>query len=446
MKYLNLIAVCLFGSLQLSGCNQSDAATDTPTPPTIPDADATDPGKLGWMQGFPPAEEALIMQPESNYFSFPKSRWSVCHLRELLPTKAISRGLGAPSQLDYALDDKIDALRFTPLNSDSSMSWAESLKANYTDGLLVLHKGKIVYEYYSGCLTEGGQHAVMSMTKSLTGLLAQILIAEGKLDETAQVSTLIPELANSAFGDATVRQVMDMTTGVRFSENYADPNADIWIYSKAASPLPKPEDYDGPNGYFDYLTTTVKESEHGSRFGYKTINADTLGWILAKVANKNVAELIAERLWQPIGAEQDAYITVDAKGTPFAGGGISAGLRDFGRLGQLLLERGQFQGRQIFPAEVVDRIEQGGDKTLFANAGYTTLPGASYAGMWWVLHNDHGAYAARGVYGQTLYIDPTAEMVLVRFASHYTPANPQIDPTSLPAYAALADYLMQSNP
>ncbi|MCD8547573.1 MAG: serine hydrolase [Aeromonadaceae bacterium] len=223
MKYLNLIAVCLFGSLQLSGCNQSDAATDTPTPPTIPDADATDPGKLGWMQGFPPAEEALIMQPESNYFSFPKSRWSVCHLRELLPTKAISRGLGAPSQLDYALDDKIDALRFTPLNSDSSMSWAESLKANYTDGLLVLHKGKIVYEYYSGCLTEGGQHAVMSMTKSLTGLLAQILIAEGKLDETAQVSTLIPELANSAFGDATVRQVMDMTTGVRFSENYADP-------------------------------------------------------------------------------------------------------------------------------------------------------------------------------------------------------------------------------
>lgn len=445
MRYYPVLALFLAGSPLLSGCNQSEAA-DAPPVVQIPAADTTDPVAMGWMQGSPPPPEKLIMQPDSNFFSFPKLRWSVCHLRELLPTKQIQRGLGAPSTLEYALDAKIDNLSFTPMFSDQPMTWAASLKANYTDGVVILHKGKVVYEKFTGCLNASGQHAVMSMTKSLTGLLAQVLIDEGKLDETAQVSTVVPELANSGFGDATVRQVMDMTTGVRFSENYADPNADIWIYSKAASPLPKPEGYEGPDGYFDYLTTTVKTSEHGAAFGYKTINADALGWIISRVTGKPVEQLISERLWKPLATEQDAYITVDAKGTAFAGGGISAGLRDMARFGQLMLNRGQWQGQQLFPSSVVERIEQGGDPALLTAAGYKTLPGASYSGMWWVLHNADGAYTARGVYGQALYVDPKAQMVIARFGSHPTAGNAANDPTSLPAYQAVADYLMRVNP
>jgi CubicO group peptidase (beta-lactamase class C family) len=445
MRYPYLVALMLAGTPLLNGCNQSEAA-DAPPVVQKPDADSTDPVSLGWMQGSPPPPEKLIMQPDSNYFSFPKLRWSVCHLRELLPTKPISRGLGAPSTLEFALDAKIDNLSFTPMFSDQPMTWAAALKANYTDGVVILHKGKVVYEKFTGCLNANGQHAAMSMTKSLTGLLAQTLIDEGKLDETAQVSTVVPELANSGFADATVRQVMDMTTGVRFSENYADPNADIWIYSQAASPLPKAEGYEGPDGYFDYLTTTVKASEHGVAFGYKTINADTLGWIISRVTGKPVEQLIAERIWTPLGSEQDAYITVDAKGTAFAGGGISAGLRDIARFGQLMLNRGQWQGQQLFPASVVERIEQGGDPALLTAAGYKTLPGASYSTMWWVLHNADGAYTARGVYGQALYIDPKAQMVIARFGSHPTAGNAANDPTSLPAYQAVADYLMSVNP
>ena len=282
----------------------------------------------------------------------------------------------------------------------------------------------------------------MSMTKSLTGLLAEVLVAEGKLDDEATVDSLVPELKNSAFGSATVRQVMDMTTALDYSEDYADPEADIWQYSAAASPLPKPSDYSGPEGYFEYLQTVEQNGDHGDAFGYRTVNSDALGWIIARVSGKSVANLLSERLWNPLGTEQDAYMTIDAKGTPFAGGGLSAGLRDLGRIGLLMLNKGKYKNRQLFPESVVNAIQAGGDKKAFAKAGYTTLPGGSYRSMWWIFNNANGAYAARGVHGQTIYIDPTANMVLVRFASFPNASNSKIDPTSLPLYQAVADYLM----
>ena len=411
-------------------------------------AQESDPKVMGWMQGSPPPEDKIITQPDSVYFSFPRLRWSVCHLREFLPTEQISRGLEAPVPLPYLAPaefadarQEVDALTFTPQNSTQPMTWEDSLYANYTDGMLIMHKGKVVYERYFGCLEEDGKHAVMSMTKSVTGLLAQIMVAEGTLDDTLLVRDVIPEIGNSAFATATVRQVMDMTTGVKYSENYSDPNADIWVYSRAASPLPKPADYEGPNGYWEYLQQVQPEGRHGDEFHYKTINSDMLGWIISRVSGKSVTELASERLWSRMGAEQDAYQTVDGKGVPFAGGGITAGMRDLGRLGQLMLNRGEINGERLFPAEVVDKISAGGDRSKFGD-GFPTFGPGSYTSQWWVLHNEHGAYAARGVHGQTIYVDPTAEMVLVRFASYPRAQNGFIDPTSLPAYQAVAEYLM----
>src|SRR5699024_9578498 len=132
---------------------------------------------------------------------------------------------------------QINEIRFKPWDADTTMSWEESLWKNYTDGIVVLHEGKIVYERYFGCLTESGKHAAMSVTKSFTGTLASMLVAEGKLDPAAKVATIIPELKNSAFGDATVRQVMNMTTSLQYSEDYANPDAQIWTYAKASNPL-----------------------------------------------------------------------------------------------------------------------------------------------------------------------------------------------------------------
>jgi hypothetical protein len=407
----------------------------------------SDPRVMGWMEGFPPPPDRLITQPDSNYFSFPKLRWSVCHLREFLPTEEISRGLGSPLPLDYPspaefaqIVREIDALTFTRMNADEQMTWEESLFANYTDGMLIIHKGRVVYERYFGCLEKDGKHAIMSMTKSITGLLGEIFVQEGVLDDTLLVRDVIPEIGESAFASATIRQVMDMTTGVQYSEDYSDPNADIWLYSRAASPLPKPEGYDGPDGYWEYLQQVKPEGNHGDAFHYKTINSDMLGWIISRVTGKAVTELASERLWRPMGAEQDAYQTVDGKGVPFAGGGVTAGLRDLKRLGLLMLNEGEINGRRLFPAEMVEKIAAGGDPSKFA--GFPTIPNGSYTSQWWVFHNDHGAYAARGVHGQTIYVDPTAEMVLVRLASFPQAQNGFIDPTSLPAYQAVADFLM----
>lgn len=408
-------------------------------------AEQSDPRTLGWMQGFPPADDKIIRFSDSDYFSFPKSRWTVCHFRQLMPTTNVSRGLGAPAKLERRIDPAIDTLSFRPLGAEQDMTWLDALSANYTDGIVVLHKGAVVYERYAGCLDEAGQHGAMSVTKSLTGLLGEMLVADGTLDENARVASIVPELAQSAFGDATVRQVLDMTTGLRYSEDYADPNADVWIYSAAGNPLPKPEGYTGPRSYFDYLKTVVKEGEHGPAFGYKTINSDALGWIIARVSGKSVAQLLSERIWSRMGAEQDAYYTVDSTGTPFAGGGLNAGLRDMARIGQLLLDGGMAAGQSLIPQKAIDSIRAGGDKAAFEKAGYALLKGWSYRAMWWVSHNANGAFMARGVHGQAIYIDPTADMVIARFASHPVAGNAANDPTSLPAYEALARYLMEKS-
>ena len=140
--------------------------------------------------------------------------------------------------------------------------------------------------------------------------------------------------------------------------------------------------------------------------------------------------------------EQDAYYQIDGKGIPFAGGGISLGLRDMARFGDLIRNQGRWRGAQIFPVAATKDIAKGGSLDAFAKSGHDELPGWSYRDMWWNTMNADGAYAARGVHGQTIYIDPKAEMVLVRFASHPVAANATNDPTSLPAYQAVANYLM----
>ena len=425
-------------TLALGLASMSSHAENTPLT-----AQQSDPQVMGWMQGFPPPDDKLITQPQSNFFSFPKLRWTVCHIRELMPTTEVSRGIGAPSKLDYALDKNIDAITFTPTGSKRKMTWRQSLDANYTDGIMVMHHGKVVYERQNGCLNELGNHAAMSMTKSLTGLLAETLVIEGKLDDKALVGSIIPELKNSGFGDATVRQVMDMTTALDYSEDYADPDADIWTYSAAASPLPKDKDYTGPNGYFEYLQTVKKKGTHGVEFNYRTINSDALGWIISRTTGKAVDDLLSERIWQKMGAEQSAYMTIDSKGTPFAGGGVSAGLHDMARSGSLMLNKGELNGQRLFPAAVVDSIEAGGDKKAFATAGYNQLKNGSYKSMWWLFNNPTPIYAARGVHGQTIYVDPAADMIIVRFASYPEASNGKIDPTSLPAYSALANYLIK---
>lgn len=402
---------------------------------------SSDPGKLGWMQGAPPPPDRIVRFADGSYFAFPQWRWTVCHFQQLMPTSPVSRGLGAPRPLPRAERPDIELIGFLPTGASAPISFGEAFERNFTDGLVILHQGRIVYERYAGCLADTGRHGAMSVTKSLTGLLAEILIAEGTLDETRRANSYVPELAGSAFGDATVRQVLDMTTGLRFSEDYSDPAADIWKHGAAGNPLPKPADYVGPRSYFEFLASVAKEGVHGQAFGYKTVNTDAMGWILSRVTGRPLNELLADRVWSRIGAELEAFYTVNSIGTPFAGGGLNAGLRDLARIGQLFLDGGKVDGIAVVPEAALASIARGGSKSAFAAAGYAQLAGWSYRSMWWVTHNPNGAFMARGVHGQSLYIDPVARVVIARFASHPQAGNAANDPTTLPLYQAVVEHL-----
>jgi CubicO group peptidase (beta-lactamase class C family) len=323
------------------------------------------------------------------------------------------------------------------------MTWKESLEKNYTDGILILHKGNIIYEKYFGELKPEGVHAAMSVSKTFTGTLGALLVEEGVLDENKTGAEYIPELKNSAFGDATIRQILDMTTGLKYSEDYSDPSAEIWSFSAAGNPFPKPDSYSGPANYYDYLVTVQKEGEHGDLFSYKTINTDAMGWIISRVSGKSIPELLSERIWKPLGTHVDGYYQIDGAGIAFAGGGFSANMRDMAMFGEMIRRKGMFNRQQILPAGLIEDIMNGGSQEDFSQSVYgESLKNWSYRNMWWITHNKHGAFAARGVHGQTIYIDPAAEMVIVRFASHPEAKNSKIDPTTLPAFEAVAQYLI----
>jgi len=410
--------------------------------PSFADARATDPVALGWMTGSPPPASKIVRFADGSFYKFPQTRWAFSHMRELVPTVAVPRGAGPPSALPRAERRDLDAVTFTPIGGSTPMTWAAAFDANYTDGIVVLHRGRIVYERYGGALTPERQHIAFSVTKSFVATLAGILMAEGKLDERATVGSYLPELQRSAFGDATIRQLLDMTTGLDYSEDYADENSPVWNLGRAVGFLPSPPNYRRPATTYAYLASLTKASAHGERFAYKTPNTDALAWVLRKVTGRSLADLLRERVFARLGAEQDAYFLVDGVGVEFAGGGLHLSLRDLARFGELMRLGGRFNGAQIVPKAFLDDVMRGGDRARFAGAGYKMLPGWSYRSMWWVSHNDHGAFAARGIHGQAVYVDPAAEMVIARFASHPLGANANMDPTSLPAFDAVARWLM----
>ena len=227
-----------------------------------------------------------------------------------------------------------------------------------------------------------------------------------------------------------------------------EPEAEVWQHVRAGGFFPQPPGYTGPQGFYGFLRTLRKEGLHGENFYYKTVSTDVLGWLIRRVTQRSLGEVLSERLWQPLGCEEDACLLVDAEGTEFAGGGLNPALRDMARFGECLRLGGRFNGRQVVPQAVVEGIAQAGAGAAlvraFKTAGPPTLPGGAYRSMWWMINNAHGAFAARGVHGQAIYIDPKAEMVVARFGSHPLAANVNFDPTSLPAFHALALHLSRA--
>lgn len=403
--------------------------------PQLPAPESVNLDRLGYMSTFPPEPAQRITL--ANSYQYPQLRWVVQHLRELQPTHNIRRGPGPASPLPA--DPKplgqvsFEDAKGQPLTIDE---WARS---TYTDALVVLHKGRVVYERYDNQMTPHSPHLLFSVTKSFTGLLAAQLVQEGKLDPAALVTAYVPELTGSAWGDMTVRQVMDMTGAVRFREVYTDPSTEIFGYSWASGLLPRPAGYQGPTTVYDFLKTLKKEGEHGEGFVYRTVHSEVLGWLVSRVTGQHWAELMSQRIWQKLGMEEDAYVMVDSVGTPLQGAGLNATARDLARVGEMLRLGGTFNGQKVFDQAVVDDTARGGDREKFKFQGLQAArPGYSYRNQWWVLHNADGAYEAAGVHGQFIHINPAAEMVVVKLSSHPVAGAAFTHPTTLKAWAALA--------
>lgn len=438
------MVVCMISIFAQTDNTTTEESQNTATQ-TVLNAEESNPNKMGWMQGFPPPKDKILSAKDGSFFNFPALRYSVNHMREFFPSRRVLSAKDDYYTLRTKHDKEIESIVFTPWNSETPMNWQEFLDANYTDGIIILHKGKIVYETYPAGLTPDGIHTAMSVSKSFAGTIASILIAEGQIDPNKFISYYVPELTESAFGDATVQQVLDMTTSVDYTEDYTNPNAGVWKYAESGNPF-RPDNYTGPYDYYEYLATLKKipGQEHGEKFEYKTVNTEVIGWVISKVTNKSITELISEKIWVPMGAKYDGYYLVDPAGIAYAGGGFSLNLNDMAIFGEMIRNHGKLGRYEVISKEAVEEFSSGGDPELFAKGGeYPLLKGWSYHNFWWITNNEHKAFMARGVHGQAIYIDPVAEMVIVRFASNPLSSNKYIDPVSIPAYEAIADYLME---
>lgn len=402
------------------------------------DGRASDPRKLGWMCGAPPPADKRINREGDNFLEFPQRRWSLSHMREFLATVNVSRGEARPSPLDRsekAAD--IDAITFVQPN-ERSRRFDEALFDTYTDGIVVLHRGRIVYERYFGALQPHLPHSCQSVTKSYAGTLAAAFVHEGVLDEGKVIPYYLPELRGTAWEDATLRQVMDMQTGLAYTGDYTDEHSGVRAFGRAVGYRWRPPGYVGPQTLCDYLRTIRKEGAHGERFSYKCVDTEVMAWVMARATGRSFAQLLHERLWAPLGCEENAYIVVDSGGMPMVCGGLSSTLRDLARFGELMRREGEWNGKQLIPASVVYEVQKGVESEKCPNV---PQPGCSYRSQWWVTHNELGALEARGMYGQRLYVAPKAEMVVARFASHPLLTNAGNDSITVPQMLALGRML-----
>lgn len=408
---------------------------------TQPPAAATpslDPSRL--MQGFPPPPEYRIHI--GNWQQYPQKIWSFQHTRELFPTRRLAP-VGPVRLLPQALHDLDDLQVGT---ADAPQTWPQMLAAVHADAVVVLHRGSIVDERYFNGMKSDTAHLLFSTTKSIAGLMAATMVAEGRLDANARVGALLPELAASAWAGATVRQVMDMTDGVAFSEIYTDPTSDIFAYTAAMGWAPQYHQAQNPSGIQAMLATLQRthDEPRGTTFRYRSPATDVTAWLAVRAAQQSFTDWIQQRLWSRLGMEHEGNVMLDPAGAEVAFAGASASARDFARIGQMLLQRGNVSGHQIIPAAVVEDLIRGGDAQAFEGSGFAARAGWSYRSQWWVNPNSPRSFAAIGAFGQRLYVFPDAELVVALFGSHQQPIAALIDPQHLRAFNALIRHLEQN--
>ena len=339
-----------------------------------------------------------------NWQEGPANRWSFQHVADVVPTVDVSRGRGPVLELEQGAT-------FTRPDLE------DFLQRTYTDGLLVLKGRTVVVERYLNSMTPRTRHLLMSVSKSLCSAVFGRYVTTGVIDVTAAVSAYLPELAASGYGDATVQQVLDMTASITYDETYDLQSSDVQVHERVG--LWRPPAVGDPGDTYEYLATLGKGPlEHGATFQYCSANTDVLAWLLERVTGRRYAQLLTDDLWSRIGAESDAYATVDASGFPMANGGVCTTLRDLARFGRMMLDGGRgADGTAVVPAAWVADVRRGGDPSLAEDTMQEAHPGGSYRDQFWVTGDAHGCYYGIGIYGQYVWMNPEADVVIAKFSS-----------------------------
>lgn len=294
------------------------------------------------------------------------------------------------------------------------------LSKTYTDSIVIMKDGEVAVEHYAAGQDSLTPHIWMSVSKSILGLIAGILVDQGKLDVSAGITDYIPEVGNCGFASASVRDALDMRVGVKFDENYEATEGPIIEYRKAQSWDPLSPG-DTPADLRRFLTTLdQRDGEHGDRFHYVSPNTDLLGWVLERASGTRYADLVSELLWDPLSTERDAYITVDRFGAPRCAGGFCATPADLALVGRLFVTGGKSGRTQVVPASWIDDIIQNGDAKAWRTGDFSGDFGSAdmhYRSQWYVVRGERPLIFALGVFGQHVFVDPVSDLVIAKCSS-----------------------------
>ncbi|MEL7542552.1 MAG: serine hydrolase [Pseudomonadota bacterium] len=364
-----------------------------------------------------------------------QAAWAFQNVREIVPTALVRAGdalpfVEAPRDVGSCLVGSATAPEET-FDAVMAQTW--------TSGVVVLHRGALVHEWYRVLGSRDAEHLLFSVSKSITALLAGQLVGDGLLDCDATIATYLPEVAGSAYEDATVRHVLDMTVSSPFDESYLNVDGDYARYRAATGWNPM---IAGPEGGMNTFLTSMPRGKapHGAEVHYLSPNSDLLGWVIERVTGRRYADLLSERLWQPCGAQDSASVTVDAFGAPRTAGGVSATVRDLARLGELVRCEGRVGLRQVVPQEwIADLFAQHDRSAWLAGDMATLFPEGNYRSKWYQTGATPCAICAIGIHGQWLFVDRERELVIARTAAQPEPVDEALDHLHVAAFDAMAD-------
>ena len=271
------------------------------------------------------------------------------------------------------------------------------MEAEKAAGLLVLQDGRVRLERYGLGFGPEGRWTSFSVAKSLTSTLVGAAIADGHIESLeAPITRYLPELAGGAYDGVTVRQLLTMTSGVAWNEDYGDPDSDVARFFE-------PRETGAMDPTLHYMRGLERAAEPGTRWHYSTGETNLVGLLISRATGRTLADYLSEKIWRPYGMERDAAWMTDEAGQEPGGCCLVASLRDWGRVGQLVLEDGVIDGESIVPAG------------WFAEATRKQAdiddPGRGYGFQWWT--RDDGRFEAYGIFGQTIHIDPERRLVVV---------------------------------